>query len=68
MTMGPHGASLEFANGRFRYSIADEARGLPLIFVAKDEQQVAVVHCKDQTSGLLDNATLDLLRAAGIAR
>lgn len=65
---GPHGGSLEFKNSNFNYSITEDARGLPLIFVDKDGKQVASVKCKDLTGGLLENSTLELFKKTGVTK
>nr|WP_315219466.1 hypothetical protein [uncultured Duganella sp.] len=64
--MGPHGGSLNFKNAGFDYSIAQDARGLPLIFVDKDGKQMAYLKCKDSTGDLLENSTLELFKEVGI--
>ena len=66
--MGPHGGSLEFKNSNFNYSIAEDMRGLPSIFVEQDGRQVASVRCKDLEGGLLDNSSLDLFKETGISK
>lgn len=66
LNMGPHGASLDFSNSGFSYSIAEEARGLPLIFVNKDQKQIAKVQCRDSAGDLLENSTIDLLKKAKV--
>ena len=64
--MGPHGGSLEFENAGFSYSIGEEARGLPVIFVDKNDKQIASVKCKDAAGGLLENSTLKVFKEAGV--
>jgi hypothetical protein len=64
--MGPHGGSLDFKNAGFDYSVAQDARGLPIIFVDKNSKQIASVKCKDSTGDLLENSTLELFKDVGI--
>jgi hypothetical protein len=66
LNMGPHGASLDFNNSGFSYSVAEEARGLPLVFVDKDEKEIAKIQCRDASGDLLENSTIDLLRKARV--
>ena len=66
--MLPHGGTLAFKNASIDYTIAEDLKGLPTISVDKDDRQLAVVHCKDQTGDLLDNATLDLFKQTGVSK
>jgi hypothetical protein len=66
LNMGPHGASLDFDNSGFNYSIAEDARGLPLIFVDKNQKEIAKVQCRDSTGDLLENSTIVLLKNARV--
>jgi hypothetical protein len=61
----PHGASLEFANGRYTYLLSEDLVGQPWITVSKAGKSLSSFQCQDSTRSLTDNSTIRLFKAIG---
>jgi len=60
------GTWLAFSNGSYRYWIAEEVTGKPVIEVSKDDRVLSAIECDDSTYSLTLTSTMDMFRTIGV--
>lgn len=63
----PHGASLAFERGAYRYEITEDLKGETSILVRLPQGRMVSIDCAEATQTLTENATIDLFKSAGLA-